>query len=244
MLPFFLKYLEESFVALGLILVLASFLGKLSPKSVCGFIILEFVIYFLLIPLFSLNSLDDTAKTMISQVTSENTPGDTLLINKKPFIEKKKIKEDLNDEAGKLEEKLDVDSKTERTKKQKEYEVAKEYRNYDVEGKWKWDDAFIATIENKTGWRKVRKGNYTISIDYQESFKRVDIKGERKFLFLGGEIKINVNNQPCCCQGLLTIPGGLDGKKVPDVKIKIQDTITHLLLENKDLVIDRISACL
>ncbi len=126
----------------------------------------------------------------------------------------------------------------------KEYDVAQEFRTYQIDGKWLWDETFEQAMQHKTGWRKEKNGNYVITVNYAESFKTMSDEIERKFVYAGGDIEIAVNGNLCCCNGIIAIPKGIAGKNISDVKNKIQNAITMLLLQNKTVVIEKIKGCL
>lgn len=117
------------------------------------------------------------------------------------------------------------------------------FRTYQTEGFWVWDSTFVEALKNKTSWRKSKKGNYTISVDYTGSFSKKEVKNKRVFIYSGGNIVIKVNGKVCCCSSNISIPKGLAGRSIPVLKQIIQKNITASLLAHKTFVIQKIEDC-
>lgn len=126
-----------------------------------------------------------------------------------------------------------------------EYEVKDaRFRTFTTAGNWEWSDSFLAAMEQQTGWTSARSGNYSISVSYEDIFTQ-EIQQERLvFVHTGSEVIIRVNDTPCCCSGLITIPTGLSSPKMKDLKQLIQEEITLQVDQHQAVVIQRIKQCL
>lgn len=127
----------------------------------------------------------------------------------------------------------------------KEYEITdKRLWTYKTSGYWKWDKSFLDYFKNRTGWKKEKKGNYEIAVDCIGNFAQKIDDNERLYVYSGGEIEIRVNGKLCCCENIVSIPAGISHSQLVKAKEKLQDKISHLLLENKEKVVAQLQKCL
>jgi len=197
------------------------------------------------------------------------TPKNTIFNEENPSI---KIDNDNSQELTKndnppSESKTEIESKTRNQKKEipslkdknskiknipidsksipKEYEITDERLwTYKTSGYWKWDKSFVDYFKNRTGWKKEKKGNYEIAVDHIGSFTQRIEDDERHYVYSGGEIEIRVNGKLCCCENIVLIPEGISHSQLVKAKGKLQDTISNLLLENKEKVVAQLQKCL
>lgn len=126
-----------------------------------------------------------------------------------------------------------------------EYEVRDEkFRTFSLAGEYEWSDTFLSALEQETGWTRVRKGNFTITIEYEDLFTQKAHQGAHVFVHAGSEVTIRVNEALCCCSGLITIPPGLSSPKLKDLKQLIQQEITLSFEHHQKIVIQQIKECL
>jgi hypothetical protein len=125
-----------------------------------------------------------------------------------------------------------------------EYEVT-DHRlwTYKISSYWKWDKSFVDYFEEKTGWKKTKKGNYEITIKPIGNFTQKINNDERLYVYPGGKIEIRVNGKLCCCENIVSIPEGISHSQLVKAKEILQDTISNLLLENKEKVITQLQKC-
>ena len=126
----------------------------------------------------------------------------------------------------------------------KEYEVTdNRLWTYKISGYWKWDKFFVDYFAEKTGWKKIKKGNYEITIKPIGNFTQKVNDDERLYVHPGGEIEIRVNGKLCCCENIVSIPEGISHSQLVKAKEILQNTISNLLLENKEKVVTQLQKC-
>ena len=125
-----------------------------------------------------------------------------------------------------------------------EYEVT-DHRlwTYKISSYWKWDKSFVDYFDEKTGWKKIKKGNYEITIKPIGNFTQKVNDDERLYIYPGGEIEIRVNGKLCCCENIVSIPEGISHSQLVKAKEILQNTISNLLLENKEEVVIQLQKC-
>ena len=171
---------------------------------------------------------------------------DTISIERPSSIPKKESVEKKQDSNSTNHRQTNPQDKTEPKRLVPDaYEVRDpKFRTYSAKGNWNWSSLLVEAIEQELGWIISKNGNYTISVDYPESFIQNTEHQTRLFVHSGGEIEINVNGELCCCTGLVVIPNQLSGTSLKEVRLVVQDTVTQLIHENQSAIIQKIKECL
>jgi hypothetical protein len=212
------------FAVLVLIVLLASVAGRISPKFSLLLITLLLIVISFINPPTERATFYDQDMTAVDTAATEQVPN-----------EEKMRKEKVPPEGRENERRVIPD----------EYEVKDErLRTYLAEGNWEWTPDFLEAVKRETGWTDSRKGNYTISIDYEESFTQNMDDQARVFVNSGGVIEITVNGLPCCCDGRLTIPKGLSAASMGEMQELLQQTVSKLIHDHQQSIIRDIRDCL
>lgn len=114
---------------------------------------------------------------------------------------------------------------------------------YQTSGYWQWEESFTKYLKNKTGWTKTKRGNYEIKVDHLGTFSQEIRKDERVYIYSGGEIRITVNGQTCCCENMLSLSQDISDSQLVKANEKLQKAISDLLLKNKKQVVEKIQSC-
>jgi hypothetical protein len=122
--------------------------------------------------------------------------------------------------------------------------VHPKFRTYQIKGGFELGLPFIKYFEEKTGWRKGKKGNYEIEVSQKGKFTQMDGEHARMYIYSGGAIEIKVNGNLCCCNTIFSIPGGLSDSKLVKAKEKLGQTISDLMFKNKEDVVIELQKCL
>lgn len=225
-----------------------SFRGRLSPKLV------SLIIGFLFLGLFCFDLMKEEYKQPSTSINEALTPpnnfsdstiiktGDTSAKGNKsiPFASKPDEQQSDRLTRNRTPIKPIVEEEIIPT----QYEVQDEkLQTYQAEGLWAWDMGFIQAIERRTGWRKSKKGNYTININYTGVFREGEEEGKQIYTYSGGQIEIKVNDQLCCCTGIIEIPEGLSTTAYAKTEQAVQEKMTDLILQNEEIVIEKIKKC-
>lgn len=126
-----------------------------------------------------------------------------------------------------------------------EYEVTDaKLRTYKTKGSLGLGKPFMTYFEEKTGWRKSKKGNYEIEVSHLGKFKQENGERERIYIYSGGEIEIKVNGELCCCNTIFTIPEGLSDSRLAKAREKLKQSISDLMFEHKESVASKLQKCL
>lgn len=241
------------FVGLLLMTGVLSFKGILSPKFTLILITFFGVFAFLC-------STDSTPKSELPiiiepQTLLEDTPPQKMVhhdkgkidnVKEEPLEEKlipggqDNVFESQESETVEIEKSEDIKNSI-----PQDYEVIDvSLRTYKTKGAWDLGKPFIKYFEEKTGWRKIKKGNYEIEVSHRGKFTQKNSETERVYIYSGGEVEIKVNGKLCCCSTVFSIPSGLSDSKLVKAQRKLEQSISDLIFENKEGVIVELQKCL
>lgn len=172
-------------------------------------------------------------------------PVDTNNVGQVPTVTVEKTTESQKNPPSKNDRAKETEREASQRLVPKAYEnIDTKFRTYNTRGNWQWSSSFIRALERETGWTSSKNGNFTISVDYPESFSEDTDQLTRLFIHSGGKVSIKVNGELCCCADVIVIPEHLTGASMKEVKLVIQDTVTNLINQNQSAIIREMKKCL
>ena len=235
----FTQILPWLFGGLCILISLFSIKGTLSPKFTILLLVMLGVIFFFT-SLLSSSKIETLEIYKPINFVNDNAPIES--IPEKPTaLKPKSTEKEINTPSIKEVDDTPIDKNL----IPQEYEVIdKNLWTYKTSGSWKWDKSFEKYFETETGWRKIKKGNAEIIVEYTGSFTQANGEDERLYIFSGGEIEIKVNGKICCCENIVSIPEGISHSQLVKAKVILQDTISNLIMENKQKIVIQLQKCL
>lgn len=107
------------------------------------------------------------------------------------------------------------------------------------------DESFVKSLEAFTGYTAKKKGDYRIEIDENGALRQDSNSESLQYIYSGGNVIVKVNDEICCCQGLITIEEmPIPGENISEVNQSLDRMIIKLLNKHQKEVIVMIANCL
>ena len=104
---------------------------------------------------------------------------------------------------------------------------------------------FLQNFEEKSGYTIAKKWDYLITFSYSGSIKKGTEKDKSRFIYSGGHLLINVGDDKCCCNGIVTIPKNIPlGKSMKEGLKIMSEIVEQYAIKNIDIITPLITECL
>lgn len=107
------------------------------------------------------------------------------------------------------------------------------------------DKYFLQKFEEKSGYAIAKKWDYLITFSYSGSIRKGTQKDKSRFVYSGGHLVVNVGDDKCCCNGIVSIPKNIPlGKSMKEGLKIMSEIVEQYAIKNIDIITPIITECL